>query len=1381
MTIPPSTSLAQTDEVNDFTTTKSAGAISQAVNRWANDLTDVTGRNRLLYYRELKRGTLNLTNANRGTLSQLLSSAPGQKTRLRRLFANTATADTATADTDTDTADTTSSEPGPDSAEPVSDALTRARAISRKALENFEERGISTLFIVRGIATWSPQGSSATPAAPVLMCPITLHRRGASEADFDLSLDGEWSVNGALLHSLAQEFGLDATNEDLLGSFLADSRLDDQEAATIFNDLTDRAHRVPDFSIDQTRLLVGNFMYKKMPMVNDLRNNIDVLAQNDLIAAIAGDEPASQRLRSHHTKDVDSSYPDQIPPTDEYLVLDADSSQNVAINAALAGESFVLQGPPGTGKSQTIVNLIATMMARNRSVLFVAEKRAAIDAVAKRLTKVGLDDFVMDLHGGTVSRRELARQLDQTLTKIGQTPSTSTEELHNRLGISRTKLAGYCEALHVRQEPWGVSFFDVQNRLLELNVDGSASGKRLQLAPSIVNQIDEDAMRDLCRDLNDWADFIEPIVTRTSAWADAQITTQTDAKSVMELLFQLQSATTSDRVSMRRVQAELDLPRLPSLGEWAEQLASISELQEVYSHMSDNFLNVDMGAIADALTPLSQGSFSRFWAQLFNGRYRTAKREMSELLNSKSELRPAEIFQLAEKANAALVRWRELFPEQSFKAPSALANTLQCHNELAQLIEKITKYLPKLYSEDRYHNHLLASINDLISDGRVLNQLPRLAEIERKAADSGITWFLDLVKSKELQLNEIAGAFESAWLWSVRREILATDQYLGSFDSDRHDRNVANFRDADNEHLGQNPARIRRRIAEHATLISNKHREQYKLIRREANKKTRHLPLRTLFDQAPDVLTAVRPCWVMSPLDVAQTLPPKPLFDLVIFDEASQVLPCDAMSALMRARRAMVAGDSRQLPPTTFFDGAGKDDDEEDEGSLTVFESILDVADSLLVRRPITWHYRSQDERLITFSNKNIYHGSLTTFPGAHDANCVTCELVEPRPGSPTDTRSNPDEVKKVVDLMVEHAYQRPNESLGVIAMGQYHADRIEETLRRRVSEENSPELERFFDDTAEERAFVKNLERVQGDERDAIILSIGYGKTSDGRLMYRFGPLNAQGGERRLNVAVTRARRRMTLVSSFSHTEMDPQRSSAIGVKQLRNFLKYAESGARELGGDDDATPLNPFELDVLDKLTRAGLDVLPQYGCSGYRIDFAVHHPTKVGRFVLAIEADGASYHSSATARDRDRLRQDHLERLGWRFCRIWSTDWFVDHKKEVDRIMATYQRAIAQADTAQPPVAPSAQLEGDIGDAVEEPQPQKRGLPPPLPKNVPIDEHSESSLVSLARWVMSDGLLRTDDQIFEEMFARLGYGRRGNRIRDALHHAIQLAKSS
>ena len=353
-----------------------------------------------------------------------------------------------------------------------------------------------------------------------------------------------------------------------------------------------------------------------------------------------------------------------------------------------------------------------------------------------------------------------------------------------------------------------------------------------------------------------------------------------------------------------------------------------------------------------------------------------------------------------------------------------------------------------------------------------------------------------------------------------------------------------------------------------------------------------------------------------------------------------------------------------------------------------VFESILDALGSVLSFRQLTWHYRSRDERLIAFSNVHIYNRTLVTFPGADGGDVLS---YVPAPWHPAADTNSPDpEVDAVVDLVLEHAWERPDESLGVITMGIRHRDRIEERLRGRLRQDPDleAELSGFFDESRDERFFVKNLERVQGDERDAIILSIGYGKNDRGDLVYRFGPLLSEGGERRLNVAVTRAKNRITLVSSFSAHDMDPERSAAEGVKLLRQYLQYIETGGSNLGDQViDKPALNPFEVDVRDTLQRHGLKLTPQYGTSGYWIDFAVQHPAQPGRHVLAIECDGATYHSSQSARDRDRLRQEQLERQGWRFHRIWSTAWFHDKNACTEQALTAYQDALRDADDDQP----------------------------------------------------------------------------------------------
>jgi very-short-patch-repair endonuclease len=553
----------------------------------------------------------------------------------------------------------------------------------------------------------------------------------------------------------------------------------------------------------------------------------------------------------------------------------------------------------------------------------------------------------------------------------------------------------------------------------------------------------------------------------------------------------------------------------------------------------------------------------------------------------------------------------------------------------------------------------------------------------------------------------------------------------------------------------------------------------------------------------------------MSPLVVSQLLPAQKLFDVVIFDEASQVTPADAVGALMRAERAVVAGDPKQLPPTNFFavsSGGGQDDEDfEDEivafTGTTNMESVVDAMSALLPppkgSRTLGWHYRSHDERLIAFSNAqpNLYDWSLTTFPGIGSEECIRHELIPFQPGRVGQEQSVSDEVRRVVALVTEHARSRPSESLGVIAMGIKHANRIEEALRR--VRQGDPELDAFLSGEASAAAltepfFVKNLERVQGDERDAIILTIGYGKSADGRMLYRFGPINNEGGYRRLNVAITRARSQMTVVSSFSANDMDPNRLRSEGAQMLWRYLTYAESGGSNLGDVAKKKPdLNAFERDVADKLAAAGIPLIAQYGCSGYWIDYAAQHPSRPGQMVLAIECDGVSYHSSKTARDRDRLRQEHLERLGWRFHRIWSQDWFYQREAEVALALDAYQQAVEAADAgrggyrASPssptrPTTHTVDLDpsptGEISPAIgaRTPQRNRAGQCPVRAGRANITQYSQAELVQVVRWIESDTLLRTEEELLEKTMAVLGFSRRGLRIREAIQAAIVAARN-
>jgi len=456
------------------------------------------------------------------------------------------------------------------------------------------------------------------------------------------------------------------------------------------------------------------------------------------------------------------------------------------------------------------------------------------------------------------------------------------------------------------------------------------------------------------------------------------------------------------------------------------------------------------------------------------------------------------------------------------------------------------------------------------------------------------------------------------------------------------------------------------------------------VIRREADKKRKHMPVRELIHRSRTVTQAVKPCFMMSPLAVSQYLPSDLRFDVVIFDEASQVAPPDAINCIYRGTALITAGDQKQLPPTNFFAGATDDGDEWNEESEDAkdFESILDLAKASGAYKSLTlrWHYRSRHEDLIAFSNSSFYKGELITFPGAeHRGPDVGVELFEAggtyRRGS---SRDNPIEAKKVAERVLHHYSTRPELSVGVVTFSEAQKAAIESAVEE--ARRDRPELDSFFGEDRLHGFFVKSLESVQGDERDVMIFSIGYGPDEIGKTSMNFGPLNRAGGWRRLNVAITRARYRNEIVSSIQASDITAAATSE-GVRHLRRYLDYAARGVAALALDTSAQgdAESPFEESVITTIRSWGYDVTPQVGAAGYRIDIGVQHPDHPGVFVLAVECDGFQYHSSKVARDRDRLRDQVLVKLGWTLHRIWGTAWYRNRAVEEARLRSTIEAAV------------------------------------------------------------------------------------------------------
>lgn len=1139
-------------------------------------------------------------------------------------------------------------------------------------------------------------------------------------------------------------------------------------------------------------------------MVKDLESAEDELIAHDIIAAIAGDADARATLNEQYAQaQIALDDPDRTPPSDEFLVLDADASQNYAINAVLHGQDLIVRGPPGTGKSQTIANLIATAMARGQTVLFVAEKRAAIEAVFKRLQASGLGDLILDLHGGAGNRRQLAERLARSLQAIGAVPRASYDVAFEDLVRKRRILNEYVEAVHRPREPWGISLYDARVQATGIVPEARTA---LRVSGETLDALGADAYRRIREDLQQLADlggFQSEVLE--SRWSGIAIDSPEQGLAIYTSLERLRGQTLpSARSVLERAARENGIPPLPDVAGWQVLIESWHAAVNASRCFRPEIFLDDTQVLLDDFAAAGRGSAARFWARLSDSSFRRAREAIRERLLDRATSDSVAFVALANAALASRGLGSRSNPSEAPRIPPDLDSLTAQFDQLRLELAVVEEVVGDLGGHDGLISATEASLDELSRGRPTLLKLPEIRRLRRALQDAGLANVMIEIVDSRLSRDLCAQRLDDVWLRSIIERVEFTDQRVGAFDAIQHGRTVSEFQVADGAHIGSTAGRIRRLYAEHAVNVRDQYPAEGALISHQAGLKRGHLPLRRLFAQAPHVLQALKPCWAMSPLIVSQILPSdRKYFDLIVFDEASQIMPADAVPAILRGQRLVVAGDDRQLPPTAFFTSqAAEDDSEAEELAMELaatkgFESILDSLKSLLRLRMLTWHYRSRDERLIAFSNLQFYDRSLTTFPGITGDECLDHVLVPFRPGLVGQEQSAVDEVRKVVGLVIEHATKRPDESLGVIAMGITHANRIEDALRESLRD--LPDLADFFAEGGDEPFFVKNLERVQGDERDAIILSIGYGKTSDGRLMYRFGPVNLEGGERRLNVAVTRAKRRMTVVSSFSALDMDPNRTTSRGAKLLRDYLLYAESHGSNLGNDVREHPeLNPFEIEVRDRLVGAGVPVVAQLGASSYWIDFAAQHPRQPGRYVLAIECDGASYHSSATARDRDRLRQEQLERLGWRFHRIWSGDWFADRERALERVIVAYKEAVADADRgvlkppgsarggwhSESPASSRTHADQTPGPA-RGPRPRitrwtyGAGMIDLATSSSPITDYTVGQLIALVDWVESDTLLRTEDELIGEMVSELGFKRRGAKIVVAVRSAIRQAR--
>ncbi|MGH8018946.1 MAG: DUF4011 domain-containing protein [Opitutaceae bacterium] len=1259
----------------------------------------------------------------------------------------------------------------------------RLTELYRAARVATEENGANTLFAAAGFLEWrETEHSDRVLRAPLLLVPVELKRKSVLEGFSLRRIDEDTRLNVTLMEMLRQHFqkeipGLDPLPEDENGVSV-------DRVLQLFREAV---RDLRGWEV-RTEAWLGQFSFTKFLLWKDLSDRLDDLTQNRVVRHLVHD--AGAPYPNSHDDIRPAQLDDKFHPRDIFCPRSADSSQLAAVMAAAAGQDFVLEGPPGTGKSQTITNIIAHCLAHGKRVLFVAEKRAALDVVHRRLREEGLEPFCLELHSNKTGKAEVLAQFDRSLKFVHEAGADDWERRAADLERLRAALNGYARALH-HSHPCGLSVYQCLDHLLPRQSEPTV---RLDDWPEILETSAEtlERARELARLLQErsrplvplhdhplaplacekwtpaWAeralDRTSELAARTEAASDATHDLRTwmhcasapvsqanlvDLLSLVESLLALEPAGPGfATANWNQLAADLD--------RWIAQARERAELREkITGYDEARLLALDLdGLHARAQSARSSWFFARW---LRNRRVRRElraarpgsqapevasleddlehARRLREINAAFAEAAPAaqaclgSVWAKGEPDADALVRVRAWGEALHARMLACAGDDLGWLRQLRQLIaslfnegpeicapgtaigERLLRFRDALNAYNQALDALVAEVDlrrqfvdtapDHLAAVRELTERipaawPVIREwcswqkVRREAVESGLEPVIDALEAEGGDAIDLPALFESSFRRALLFAAIERETPLREFFGREHNERIDRFREIDEKLAGQARELIRSRLA--AGIPRDEAGDsippaELGLLRKEIAKKTRHIPVRQLLSRIPSLLPRLKPCVLMSPLSVAQYLEAShETFDVVIFDEASQIPVWDAIGAIARGKQLIVVGDPKQLPPTNFF-ATGTDEENDDENIEEDLESILDeLLTSGLRHKRLQWHYRSRHEGLIAFSNRHYYENDLLTFPSPETAlGGVRFSYLPDARYDKGRSRTNLREAQALVDELAGRleSAEGPRRSYGVVTFSQAQQKLVEDLLDQKRREH--PEIEVHFGDDPPvegEPVFIKNLENVQGDERDVIIFSICHGPDESGHISMNFGPLNRDGGERRLNVAITRARREVLVYSSLRSDDIDLARTRARGVRDLKFFLDYAERGSRALtaaagagtGGEDHSG----FERLVAETIREAGYEVHHQVGCSGYRIDLGVMDPDTPGRYILGVECDGAGYHRAATARDRDKLRQIVLAGLGWKLHRIWSTDWWHNPDAEAGRLRQAIKAA-------------------------------------------------------------------------------------------------------
>ena len=1229
-----------------------------------------------------------------------------------------------------------------------SELNTNMKGLYRKAQNAMDENGSNTLFLSLGLLRWfTDDNDDIARYAPLIMLPVEIYRKAKEGAYYLRLRDEEPQVNITLLEFLKQQFGIKIGGLDPMP-------LDDKgvDVAKVFAIIRKAVMGQKRWDVENFAFL-GIFSFSQFVMWNDIQNNGDMLRGSKIVnSLIEGKLTYVPEGKFINAKEIDEN----VKPIDLGIVSSVDSSQIEAVYASDCLESFVLHGPPGTGKSQTITNIISNALYKNRRVLFVAEKAAALEVVRNRLNNLGLLPFCLELHSNKAQKRIMLDQLEGTLNYVGKNSSEDFSRKAEELFKKRKDLNGIVSALN-KKGGNGFSIYDLilmynqVNTNIEIPVEyefiekctkadfenmdhmirqlmGSVKNSKHQIhnhplkdfRKSSYSILEKENLPNLLNKLN--SDLGELIESGLIPEQITKIKSENKLKSFLDLYksvdFELlvkyvdkdifDYALNNDITFVddaNKVIGELDDIERNIYEKYAQGISNLDfrGINQDYINAKKTFIISRKKNISEVLQKINYYSKSTHKVSTEN-----ADLELSYLINYQDKRKEVE---------SSIKKISSAFNKDSTeisKLKNVVKGAIYCREIASKFMElgfdskDIFQFYDFLIRKSNHVEAFLSSINEtmdiLYSDyGVGIDNSGDLKKLKQKVIgwienigswknwsdyrsecerieSQGLFKIIEKIENSACPPEEILDAWRKGFAHNaISYSMKSEHKVLSRFNGRRFEEEISYYRTKNEEYVELTKEEIQARMYGRLYIALRKPElaEEVSKLLRTIKNKGRMTSLRKLFREIPNLLKEISPVMLMSPISVAQYLDKDfPKFDLVIFDEASQIPTSIAVGSIARGDNSIIVGDPKQLPPTGFFKTTYIDEDNFD---LEDLESLLD--DCLALNMPqkyLKWHYRSQSESLIAFSNYQYYDSSLLTFPTL-DAQTSKVSLVKvDGVYDKGNTRTNLEEAKAVVSEIVSRLRNEKlrNISIGVVTFNSQQQNLIDDLLVEEMK--NSPVLADHITNMAEP-VFIKNLENVQGDERDVILFSIGYGPDEEGKLSMNFGPLNRDGGWRRLNVAITRARKEMIIFSTITFDQIDLKRTRSDGVHGLKGFLEFAQMGTGISGiqiskSDSDNYLLKRIKLFVESN----GYETVIKVGKSNYQLDLVIKDRNNPDIYLMALIFDGQSYSAAGTSRDRNILQPSILKNIGWKVYYIWAMDWLDNSSEEEKKLISAINKA-------------------------------------------------------------------------------------------------------